>query len=242
MRIAAEITEPARPESDIYNTLLSLDNCSIVELGCGGAELTREIAGGGENRSVLALEVDEIQHAKNLQIRDLPNVRFELGGAQAIPVADETVDLVFMFKSLHHVPLDLMGQSLQEIRRVLKPGAYAYISEPVFAGDFNDVLRLFHDEEAVRAAAFSALRSAVESGQLELVKEIFFNASIEFSDFADFEKRVLQVTHTEHQLSAELYQQVQHRFAARISDNGGRFTVPIRVDLLRKPVAGRASA
>jgi ubiquinone/menaquinone biosynthesis C-methylase UbiE len=191
---------------------------------------------------VLALEVDAIQHAKNLQIRDLPNVRFELGSAQAIPAKDDSVDVVFMFKSLHHVPVEQMTQSLQEIRRVLKPGGNAYISEPVFAGDFNDVLRLFHDEQAVRIAAFNALASEVESGQLELADELFFNSSIEFSDFADFEKRVLQVTHTNHQLSEELYQQVRTQFSEKMAANGGRFTIPIRVDLLRKPVAERATA
>ena len=52
MQIAAEVAEPACPESDIYNTLLSLDDCNIVELGGGAAELTREIATGGKNRSV----------------------------------------------------------------------------------------------------------------------------------------------------------------------------------------------
>lgn len=236
MQISAPVDEPARPESDIYNALLSLDDRNIVELGCGAAELTRKIACGGKNRTVMALEVDAIQHAKNLQIQDLPNVRFELGGAQAIPAAGDSVDIVFMFKSLHHVPVDQMAQSLKEIRRVLKPGGYAYISEPVFAGDFNEVLRLFHDEEAVRTAAFSALKSAVDSGELELVKELFFNSSVEFADFAEFEQRVLQVTHTEHQLSETLYRQVQESFTEKVAFNGGQFTVPIRIDLLRKPI------
>jgi SAM-dependent methyltransferase len=237
MQIAADMNEPPRAESDIYNSLLSLDDCTIVELGCGAAEITRDIATSGKNRSVLALEVDAVQHAKNLQIQDLPNVRFELGGAQAIPALDNSVDVVFMFKSLHHVPSEQMAQSLQEIRRVLKPGAYAYISEPVFAGDFNEVLRLFHDEEAVRKAAFSALQWVVECGQLELVEELFFNSAIEFADFVDFENRVLGVTHTDHQLSEELYQQVKDRFAEQIAANAGRFTIPIRVDLLRKPLS-----
>lgn len=122
MQFSAQVNEPPRPESDIYNTLLSLDNCTIVELGCGAAELTREIASGGKNRSVLALEVDAVQHEKNLQIQDLSNVRFELGGAQAIPTQDDSVDVVFMFKSMHHVPLGQMTQSLQEIRRRLQRG------------------------------------------------------------------------------------------------------------------------
>jgi len=32
-----------------------------------------------------------------------------------------------------------------------------------------------------------------------------------------------------------VYREVQKRFAGRMTENGGRFTIPIRVDLLRKP-------
>jgi len=67
MQIAAEVTEPACPESDIYNALLSLDDCNIVELGCGAAELTRDIATGGRNRSILALEVDRAQRLRRFR-------------------------------------------------------------------------------------------------------------------------------------------------------------------------------
>ena len=82
-------------------------------------------------------------------------MKFDLAGAQQIPLDDGSVDIVLMFKSLHHVPLELMEASLQEINRVLKPGGLAYISEPVFSGDFNDILRLFNNEKKVREAAFS---------------------------------------------------------------------------------------
>lgn len=100
------------------------------------------------------MEVDVIAHRKNLQITDLPNVTFGLAGAQDIPLDDETADIVLMFKSLHHVPVELMETSLREIRRVLKPAGLAYISEPIFACDFNEILRLFHNEQEVREAAF----------------------------------------------------------------------------------------
>jgi ubiquinone/menaquinone biosynthesis C-methylase UbiE len=144
MKIAAEQIDINCPEPEIYNRLLSLDNKHILELGCGSAEITRNIACSGADRKITALEVDEIAHEKNLQITDLSNVTFGLSGAQEISLEDESVDVVFMFKSLHHVPLDLMEPSMHEIRRVLKPGGLAYISEPVFEGDFNEVLRLFH--------------------------------------------------------------------------------------------------
>jgi ubiquinone/menaquinone biosynthesis C-methylase UbiE len=133
LKIATEHIGICCHEPEIFERLLALDDKHILELGCGMANIKRRIAEAGVNRRITALEVDVIAHEKNLQIMDLPNVSFGLAGAQQIPLANKSVDVVFMFKSLHHVPLDMMDTSLQEISRVLKPGGLAYISEPVFA-------------------------------------------------------------------------------------------------------------
>ncbi len=235
MRITTKRIDRTCAESEIYNALLSLDNSDILDLGCGNAEQTRAIASGAQQCRIVALEVDEIQHAKNLRIKDLPNVRFGLGGAQAIPIADNFFDVVFMFKSLHHVPIDLMGQGLEEVWRVLKPGGYAYISEPIFAGDFNEILRLFHDERRVREAAFLAVKAAVDGARFLLVDELFFNSSVHFEDFADFESQVIKVTHSDHHLSEDLYSLVHTRFEQHMGVDGVWFEAPTRVDLLQKP-------
>ena len=136
MKMAVERIEVNCPEAEIYNRLLSLDNKHVLELGCGGAEITRNIAPSGKGRKITALEVDEIAHGKNLQITDLPNVNFGVASTQDIPLEDEAVDVVLMFKSLHHVPLDLMAQSMREISRALKRGGVAVISGPSFDGEF----------------------------------------------------------------------------------------------------------
>lgn len=234
MKIAVEQIDVNCPETEIYNRLLALDNKHILELGCGSAEITRNIATAGAGRKITALEVDEIAHAKNLQITDLPNVTFAIAGAQEIPLADASVDVVFMFKSLHHVPLDLMDQALREISRVLKPGGLAYISEPVFAGAFNEILRLFHDEQKVRAAAFNAVKKAVDTGLFNLVEETFFNAPMKFESFAAFENKVLKVSHTNHVLDEQVYQLVKQRFEQHLQADGAHFQMPIRVDLLQR--------
>lgn len=222
------------PEIEILNEMMQLDDYHLIELGCGRAEMTRAIATSGPGRTVLATEVDALQHALNLRIPDLPNVNFQLGGAQAIPAADASADAVVLFKSLHHVPLDQMDQALLEIQRVLKPGGLAYISEPVFAGEFNEIMRLFHDEQLVRQAAFEAVQRAVQTGVLHLVKQVFFKTPLHFRDFADFEQKVLGVTHTQHRLSAELHQAVRQRFEHHLNADGADFLTPIRVDLLQK--------
>ena len=234
MEISAEKIDVNCPESEIYDRLLSLDGKHILELGCGSAEITRNIASSGTGRTVTALEVDELAHEKNLLISDLSNVTFGLSGAQDIPLQDESVDVVFMFKSLHHVPQALMYPSMQEIRRVLKPGGLAYISEPVFAGDFNEILRLFHDEQKVREAAFEVLVKAVDDGLFNLIEEIFFNSPMRFENFAEFEENTIKATHSYHSLDNELYQLVKQRFEQHAGPDGAHFLMPMRVDLLQK--------
>ena len=132
-------------ERDIYERQLILEGASILELGCGKAEKTFEIAQNWKVNKIVALEVDQTQHAENLLRGASNNISFQPGGAQAIPADDESFDIVMMFKSLHHVPLELMDTAMGEICRVLKLGGMAYISEPIFAGEFNEILRLFHN-------------------------------------------------------------------------------------------------
>ena len=224
------------PEPEVFESLLTLDNTHILELGCGDATLTRIIASNGSNRKVTALEVDTIQHAKNCAIDDLSQVNFELAGSEEIPAADNTFDIVFMFKSLHHVPIDKMPEALDEINRVLKPDGLAYISEPVFAGDFNEVLRLFHNEEVVRQAAFDALKNSIENELFELVDEVFFNTPVQFDDFSLFEQKVIGATHSEHALSTDLLNTVKEKFAQITRINKGQFLIPIRADILKKKI------
>lgn len=232
----SEHLEKIATDQDVLEALHpGLDHKRIVELGCGRAELTRFVATAGAGRDILALEVDEIQHRKNLAITDLLNVRFEFAGAQDIPCADSSVDVVFMFKSLHHVPLELMDRALEEICRVLRPGGLAHISEPIYAGEYNDLLRLFHDERRQRTAAFEAVVRAVESRRFELAGQVFHRAPLVFADFEAFEAKVVNATHNDHNLSAECYAEVRTRFATHAGPGGARFLQPMRVDLLGKP-------
>ncbi|BBP00908.1 class I SAM-dependent methyltransferase [Sulfuriferula nivalis] len=234
MQIAIPDIDLICDEQEIYEQLLPLAQANIIELGCGKAEKTRAIAKAGKVAAILALEVDAIQHAQNLTTTDLPNVCFELGCAENIPAADASMDIVLMFKSLHHVPVDKMDLALAEVHRVLKPGGLAYISEPIYAGEFNEVLRLFHDEQQVRAAAFATVERAVSSNLMHLVTQKFFKTPMHFDDFSQFEAKVIKVTHTHHALSPVLHDAVKAEFEKHMTATGANFFMPIRVDLLQK--------
>lgn len=215
---------------------LDLKGRRVLELGCGRAEKTRALAQTQLPAEVVAMEVDIRQHEKNLQQEAIPGVTFVFGGAESIPYPDASFDCVMMFKSLHHVPQEHMGLALQEIRRVLKPGGSAWISEPVFAGDFNEIMRLFHDEELVREAAFEAVRNTVERGDLSLKKQLFFNVRNRFSSFTEFDARMIQVTHTDHRMPVDTFNAVRTKFESFMKPTGAEFLTPQRVDLLTKPL------
>jgi SAM-dependent methyltransferase len=225
----------ATTEADLIGELLDLRGKRLIELGCGAAGMTRLLTERFGPAEIVATEVDRIQHQKNLAVRDLPSVSFRFGGAEAIADPDESFDVALMFKSLHHVPMDLMARSLEEIHRVLKPGGRAWICEPVYWGSFNDLLRLFHDEREVREAAFAALRDAVDTGLFQLEAEVFFQVSETYESWQVFESRYFEVTHTKLVIDSERYARIQSAFESHMSPGGARFLKPHRVDLLHKP-------
>ena len=236
MQIAHNGELPRSSDFEQIKRTLPLEGARLLELGCGAAYTTRRLAESFALREIVAMEVDRIQHEKNLLIPDLPSVDFRFGGAQQIELPDNSVDAVIMLKSLHHVPVSDMQQALDEIGRVLRPGGLAYISEPVYAGNFNEIMRLFHDEKAVRTAAFEAIRHSVEHGQFLLQEEIHFLSTTRFEGFEEFEHRILGATHSEFQIDDDLYTQIKQRFMPFIGADGvAEFLSPLRVDLLRKP-------
>lgn len=222
-------------ELELLRRLVPLSGARVVELGCGKAELTRRLLVRGLVASVRAFEVDIVQHARNLADPHLVNLEFLSGGAEAIPLDEGCCEVVLMLKSLHHVPIPLLDQALREIRRVLVSGGHLYVSEPVYAGEFNQIVRLFHEEGEVRAAAQAALRRAAGDGVLAWLGETVFDMPLAFRDFADFYDRIVRVTHSSHDLDAATLAEVRHRFDRHMTPQGARFVREMRVDVLRRP-------
>lgn len=242
MQVATSSATPLMEELDLLAELLPLaqTDLDVLELGCGDAAKTRAIAKRFTSLRIEAAEVDELALADNKAAQPrwecADNICFVGYGAQAIAKQDASVDVVLMFKSLHHVPAAMLGQAMNEIHRVLKPGGLAYISEPVFAGELNEVIRLFHDEREVRELAFAAITDAVDAGLLELVEQRFFRSQAVFQDFQQFANGIIHATYASHHLSAALLAQVEAKFSSYASADGFTFDVPNRVDLLRRQI------
>lgn len=222
-------------EFEMLARLLPWEGADVLELGCGRARVTRKLAEQLPIASMVATEVDLIQHQKNLAIGDLPKVRFMQGGMEAIPLADASVDIVLMLKSLHHVPERFLDPGFVEVQRVLRPGGHLCLLEPVYAGDFNAILSLFNDEKVVREKAFAALCRAVEQGLFTHLDQHFFETPGHYPDWESFESSTLKVTHTQHDISPELHAEIKSAFMAHLGPQGAFFLKPSRIDLLQKP-------
>ena len=220
-------------EIEVLAELVPIAGRQLIELGCGAAKLARTLLERYPGCEVTGLEVDERQHAKNLTSPQ-PGLHFVAGGAQAIPFPDASFDVALMLKSLHHVPMPLLAQALGEVDRVLRPQGYLYVSEPIYGGPLNEVIRLFNDEGVVRAAAQTAIDAAIRSGAWEQVAERSFEMPVSFRDFADFEQRMMRPTFADHRIDDAKLAEVSMAFAPHVKSDGAHFTRPMHVRVLRK--------
>lgn len=68
----------------------------------------------------------------------LPRLRLQQSGAEKLPFADASFDLVTAFDVLEHVPELKAG--VNELHRVLKPGGYLMVTVPVYDGPLGWVV------------------------------------------------------------------------------------------------------
>ncbi len=233
MHVEQDAPSRVDDELSVLADLVPLAGQQIVELGCGAARLARTLLVRYPGSRVTGLEVDRRQHAANVAAPQA-GLRFVVGGAEAIPFPDASFDLALMQKSLHHVPQDLQMQALAEAARVLRPGGHLYVSEPVYAGPLNDVVRLFNDEGRVRAAAQAAIDAALRTGTWVQQAERRFELPVHFADFADFEQRMMRPTYADHRIDDAKRAAVRAAFAPHQRPEGAHFNRPMHARLLRR--------
>ena len=103
---------------------------TVLDFGCGAGKSSVLLA--RRQAKVIAMDISEpIMHVarERLLKNDITNsVSFINASAHNIPLADESVDLVFGIAILHHLHLQLVSR---EVFRILKKGGRAIFQEPV---------------------------------------------------------------------------------------------------------------
>jgi len=101
---------------------------NVLDIGCGDGATELYMKQYFSNWEITGLDVSEksIEAARD---RMLHKVSFSVYNGIEIPVADETVDVVFVAGVLHHVAYNLHQGFAKEISRVLKKGGRLYLFE-----------------------------------------------------------------------------------------------------------------
>ena len=113
-----------------YYLLGDVQGKTVLDLGCGDGENTVLLARRGAQVKALDISDELIKIARNRLVANNINsgVEFFVGSAHDLPLADESVDVVFGMAILHHLELPLVAR---EVHRILRKGGRAIFSEPV---------------------------------------------------------------------------------------------------------------
>jgi len=218
---------------DVIDRLVPVAGLNVVDVGCGGGRLTRQLAERGAK--VLGVEPDPIQAEKNRAAAAMPGLSFVEAPGQALPIDDGLLDGVFFSYSLHHVPCEHMDEALAEATRVLKPETgFLYVLEPLLTGSMEAVYRPFHDETEVRTLAYDALRR-VAAPRFAEARELRYREPVRYDSFATFVEEVAGTTYSDFPRERLDTPEVRAMFEAGRTDDGFVFTQHTRVNLYRRP-------
>ena len=227
--------------SDIeaIDQLLVVRGLRLVDVGCGPGNLSRALAERGAE--VVAIEPDPQQAAANRTGDQTPGVSFHEAPAQAMPVAEASVDGVVFSRSLHHVPGDAMDAALGEAMRVLKPETgFLFVLEPEVTGSYHDLLKPFHDESQVRSLAREALDRVAIAG-FETCEAYAYESHAEFDGFEQFCERYTSATYLNFDAARVASPAVRNAFERGYDGTVYRFTAPHWIGLFRGVISAHGA-
>ncbi len=102
---------------------------AVLDIGCGNGWFEAGVVKVGCRRAV---GLDRDQKSLAAAAREVPGAEFLRGRLPALPFRGEWFDLVVMWEVLEHLATDSVGESLREVRRVLKPDGRLLLSTPKF--------------------------------------------------------------------------------------------------------------
>ncbi|GEM_PF-326170 len=145
------------------------------------AEVAREVVG-------VDIDVGAIAHATR-EYKDHANARFVTGSCDAVPLPDESFDLIVSFETIEHH--NRHEEMMREIKRLLKPHGVLVLSSPNRPVYDNKLLtpNLFHAKELDRHELVNLLerhfRSVRAFGQQVLVSSFVFDLDRDSSPHSD---------------------------------------------------------
>jgi SAM-dependent methyltransferase len=227
------VTRPPREDLSVLVELVPLAGRDVLDVGCGTGTLTRALAAAGAR--AVGMEITEERRDAAAAADPDAVARYVAGRAEALPLDAASLDAVVFMRSLHHVPVELMGAALAEARRVLRPGGVVHVAEPLVEGSLFELLRRVDDETEVRTAAQAAVAGAPG---FERAATVEYDRRMRFADFAALRRVVVGVDPARAPEFDAAADELAVTFAGlgEPDGEGGRWlNQPMRVDVLRAP-------
>ena len=140
------------------------DNLQILEVGCGPGGMMSPLARHGHVHG-LDIAHDALAYCRH---RGFPEV--VVGSGTELPFADDSFDVVALFDAIEHIPDDELV--LAEVKRILKPGGFVFISVPAYQFLFSQNDRLVHHQ---RRYTKSRIAELLRQQSFEPRKMTYFN-------------------------------------------------------------------
>ncbi|MFD7157488.1 class I SAM-dependent methyltransferase [Kribbella sp. NPDC059898] len=150
-RVDRELAEPRVARRTAYLDQLRVEGRrTVVEIGCGPGRDGEAIAAAGFDYTGVDLSPASVEACQAL------GLRAEVASVLELPFADGTFDAGWTMSTLLHVADEDLGQALQEIVRVLRPGAPLAIG---LWGDVSGSEHVWEDGKGYGPGRFFSIRS-----------------------------------------------------------------------------------
>ena len=201
----------------------------ILDIGCGSGALAATLSSEGAKAVGIDVEETAIESARH----NAPLAEFRTGSASRLPFPDQAFDAAIFVNSLHHVEVPSMAQALFEAGRVLKPGGYLIVIEPLPEGSFFETFRSIEDETAVRLEGQSAIRRFTRPN-LRHEKSLEFLRIETFGDFDAFISRTTAADKSRLAIVEQKREPIRQAFgtnSTRDKNGSYAFEQPFKVDI-----------
>jgi tellurite methyltransferase len=113
------------PEEDVRRIVPFLRECGVrrvLDLGCGVGRHALLLASMGFDVAALEMSTNGIQVARRSAEECGTCIEFCLSAMSSLPYRTDSMDYVLAWNVIYHGDLSLLGKTLDEIYRVLRPG------------------------------------------------------------------------------------------------------------------------